>query len=147
MSKQVNFEDNVFILMTRIRMIKDCITLDADPELFLEKILDDIYFTESILKILLKYLEENSRLFDRDELLVHYSEAEWQFSRILKDFLDHDGNISIQEIPVIKEKIEALGQKSFERQKLALNMSPDGKTIPGSPIVSSDELTELLKAL
>ena len=56
MNKRVNFEDSLFILMMRIRMIRDSITLDADPELFLEKILDDIYFTEHTLRVLLDYL-------------------------------------------------------------------------------------------
>ena len=146
MNKQINFEDNIFILMTRIRMIRDVITLDADPELFLEKTLDDIYYTDHTLRILLGYLQENQRLYDRDELLEHHSEAEWQFSEVLQEMLDHDGSISIRDTPTIRDKIAALRKNSMERRKTAENLGPIGNTIPGSPIVSSDELTELLKA-
>ena len=146
MNKRVNFEDNAFILMMRIRMIRDIITLDADPELFLEKTLDDIYFTDHTLRALLEYLQENHFLIERVELLEHFSELEWQFSQVLRDLLDHDGNMSIQNIPSIREKVMACRTNSLQRQKTADSLSPAASTVSGSPIVSSDELTELLKA-
>jgi len=146
MNKRINFEDSLFILMMRIRMIRDTITLDVDPELFLEKILDDICSTDNALRVLLGYLEENNRLFEREELLEQFSEAEWQFSQVLTELLGHSGNISIQEIPQEKEKILAFRTNSVERRKTAESLSPGGELIPGSPIVSSDEITELLKA-
>ena len=147
MNKRVNFEDNIFILMMRIRMIRDIITLDADPELFLEKILDDVCFADHTLRILLGYLEESQRLIALDELLEQLSEAEWQFSMVLKELLDHDGNISVRENPLITEKLTAFRNSSMERRRTAGNLGSAGDNIPVSPIVSSDELTELLKAL
>ena len=146
MNKRVNFEDNIFILMVRIRMIRDIITLDADPELFLEKTLDDIDFTDHTLGILLGYLRENSRLIEREELLEHLSELEWQFSQILQKLLDHDGNISVNDIPSINEKLTAFRNNSAERRKSIENLKPTDDSRSGEPIVSSDELTELLKA-
>ena len=147
MNKRVNFEDNIFILLMRIRMIRDTITLDADPELFLEKTLDDISFTGQILKILLDYLLENNRLIEREELLDHFSEVEKQFSQAIQDLLSHEGSISIQEISPVREKLIALRSASLERRKTAENLgSLESDTSSGSPIVSSDELTELLKA-
>jgi len=127
-------------------MIRDIITLDADPELFLEKTLDDIYSTDHVLRILLGYLQENSRLIAREELVEHFCETEWQFSRILQDLLEHNGNFSIQDIPSIREKLVAFRKSSQERRKIADDLNPDHKTVSGSPIVSTDELTELLKA-
>ena len=147
MNKRVNFEDNIFILMMRIRMIRDIITLDADPELFLEKILDDIYFSNRTLGILLGYLQENQRLIELDELLEHYSEVEWQFSLILKELIDHDGNISVRENPVLLSNLSAFRNSSLERRRIAGDLGSPGENVAGSPIVSSDELTELLKAL
>ena len=127
-------------------MIRDIITLDADPELFLEKTLDDIYSTDHTLRILLGYLQENNRLIARDELVEHFCETEWQFSRVLQDLLEHNGNFSIQDIPSIREKLTAFRKSSQERRKIADDLNPDQRTISGSPIVSTDELTELLKA-
>ena len=147
MNKRVNFEDNIFIIMMRIRTIRDTITLDADPELFLEKTLDDICFTDHILRILLEYLLENNRLIERDELLDHFSEVERLFSLVIQELLIHEGNLSIQEIPAIKEKLIVLRNASLERRKTTEDMGSQENGASGSPIVSSDELTELLKAL
>ena len=69
MNKRINFEDDIFLLMIRIRMIRDIVTLDADPELFLEKTLDDIFFVDQTLKTLLGDLERHNHLIERDELL------------------------------------------------------------------------------
>jgi len=146
MNKRVNFEDSLFILMMRIRMIRDIITLDADPELFLEKILDDIYFTEHTLRVLLDYLEENHCLIERVELLEQHSELEWQFSRVLHELLEHNGNLCIREIPSVKEKILSCRNSSLERQRAVERLSPAEGSQSASPIVSSDELAELLKA-
>jgi hypothetical protein len=147
MNKRVNFEDSLFILMIRIRMIRDTITLDADPELFLEKTLDDIYFADQILRILLYHLEENHYLIERAELLEQLADLELQFSQVLKELLDHNGNIAIRDISSIKEKITACRNSSLERQKTAERLSPaEDNQPPVSPIVSSAELSELLKA-
>ena len=146
MHKQVKFEDNIFILEIRIRIIRDIITLDADPELFLEKTLDDISFTDQTLRILLGYLQENNRLIERDELLEQLSGAEWHFSEVLQALLDHEGNISVREIPAMREKLLVLKNGSLDRRKAIDNLSPAGDNPGTAPIVSSDELTELLKA-
>ena len=146
MNKQVNFEDNIFILMMRIRMIRDIITLDPDPELFLERTLDDIYFADHTLRILLGYLQENNRLIEREELLEHFSEVEWQFSHVLSDLLDHEGHFSVRNIQTIRDKLVNFRNASLERRKIAESLGPVGDIIPSEPVVSSDELTELLKA-
>lgn len=146
MNKRINFEDNIFILLMRIRVIRDIITLDADPELFIEKTLDDIFFIDHILRNLLGYLQGNSRLIEREELLEQLSEAEWHFSRVLLELLEHDGAFSIRDIPSASEKLAALRKNSQDRRKIAENLSPAESAMPGSPVVSTDELTELLKA-
>ena len=146
MNKRVNFEDNIFILLMRIRMIRDTITLDADPELFLEKTLDDISFTDHSLRILLDYLMESSRLIEREELLDQFSEVEKHFAHALQEFLIHEGSFSIQEISSIKEKLIVLRNSSLERRKKAESLGSPESNTSGNPIVSSDELTELLKA-
>ena len=145
MNKQIHFEDNIFILMIRLRMIRDVITLNADPELFLEKTLDDIYFADHTLKILLRHLQENPRLIEREEVLEHLAELEWEFSLVLKEMLKNSGNISIQEIPSIREKLLALEENSRERRKTAQNLGPIN-SMPDETVVSPDELNELLKA-
>jgi len=146
MNKRINFEDDIFLLMIRIRMIRDIITLDADPELFLEKTLDDVYFIDQTLKTLLADLERNNHLIERDELLEQLSNAEEQFSQVLKDLSEHEGNFSIRELPSLAEKLTAFLSCSLERRKTADGLHPEENQPENVVYVGSDELAELLKA-
>lgn len=146
MNKRVNFEDDFFILAMRIRMVKDIITLDADPELFLKKTLDDIYFIDQTLRLLLEYLEQSPRLFERDELLEKLSGVERQFFDMLDDFIRHDGNLCVGEIPSMTEKLDALRNGSLERRETAERILPSGGSPDSVSVVSHEELAGLLQA-
>jgi hypothetical protein len=146
MTKHINFEDNIFLLNVRIRMIGDTLALDADPGLFLDKTIDDIEFIDYTLDSLLTILMENSRLLERDEELDNLSSLEWQFSRILSEFFNSAGTISAARLPVIREKIMILRDRGAERRKTIDKGRNDGGKA-AEPLVSSDELSELLKDL
>jgi hypothetical protein len=145
MNKRVNFEDNIFILMNRIKMLRDLFTLDADPGLFLEKTMDDIDFITQALSLLLQQLLENQRFIERAELFQYLEELEWQFSQVLSDFMNNQGTISIQEIPAAVEKIRILRSHSLERRKTAEIAGGASESQAGETVVSQDELSELLK--
>ena len=146
MNKRLNFEDNIYVLLSRIRMIRDLLVLDADPSLFMDKTMDDIEFIDNTLGKLLMRLMENQRLIEREELLNHLSELEWQFSQILSEFLNDERSLSVKEFPVFKDKIMILRTHSLERRKMAEKTESGGKTSE-EPLVSSNELNELLKSL
>ena len=146
MNKRFNFEDNIFIILMRLRMIRDIIILDPEPDLFLEKILDDIYFTDHILRILLEYIQENDRLIARDEFLNQLFKTEGQFYQLTRDFLDREGNISVREIPPVNEKLLALRDSSMERHKTLEELCHKAGIGHENTTVSSDEINELLKA-
>jgi hypothetical protein len=144
MNKQVNFEDNIFILTNRIRMLRDLLSLDADPELFLEKTLDDIDFIAHALTMLLQQLLENRRFIERFGLFHYFEELEWQFSQVLSGFMNNRGTLSIEDYPAIVEKIHILRSRSLERRRTAETAGGASKQAE-EPVVSSDELSELLK--
>jgi hypothetical protein len=146
MNKRINFEDDIFILMLRIRMIRDLVTLNADPELFLEKTLDDICFIDASLKLLLDSLERNNHLIEKDDMLEQLANADSHFSQVLTDFLEHDGSFSVRGFPSIGEKILTYRAKSLERLNTAEKLQPSGEERRADIFVSSDEITELLKA-
>ena len=123
-------------------MIRDTLILDANPELFLEKTLDDIHFVDQTLRTHLRYIEDSPYLSERDELLEQLSNVEEQFSRVLGDLLNHEGNLSVREIPSLGEKLEAVRLGSLERQKTIGKLDSD----EDQDLAGSDELTELLKA-
>ena len=146
MNKQVNFEDSIFIALMRIKMIADIITLDGDPEFFLDKVMDDLSFTDQLLRLLLEQLSLSYRLITRDELLQNLSDAENQFTRLLSDFLDHEGNISIKNIAPICEKLQIYQKSSKERRENINNLCNKNLPETDDDVVGSEELRELLKA-
>jgi hypothetical protein len=145
MNKRINFEDNIFVLMTLVRMLRDLLTLDTDPEIFLEKTLNDMEFIDKNLDLFLGYLIDNRRLIERNELLNHLSTLEWQYSRVLSQYLGEGGNVSAEEFPITRERIQTLKTRSLERQKTLEAAEGNGKNPREEPQVSSDELCELLK--
>jgi hypothetical protein len=145
MNKRINFEDNIFILYTRLRMIRDLLALDTDPDLFLEKTIDDINFIDTTLDILLRNLIENKRLLERDKAFDDLSDLEWQFSQALSEFFNSSGNISAAQFPILKENIGLLRDHSLGRRKIIDESKSLSESSVTEPVVSSMELSELLK--
>ena len=126
-------------------MIRDLLVLDTDPDLFLEKTIEDIDFIDKTLEALLENLSENKRLLERDVEFDNLSDLEWQFTQVLSDFLDSSGNISAAQFPVLKGKISILRKRSQDRQKAGENSRAQAEPSLSEPVVSSLELSELLK--
>ncbi|MDR1788566.1 MAG: hypothetical protein LBR16_08995 [Treponema sp.] len=147
MTERINFEDTLFILMIRLRMIRDTLALDASPDIFLEKTLDDIRFIDRILEILLKYLAENQRLIERADFVKRLSEMEWHFSRLLNAFINGAGNLSGHLFPEAGTQVTLMRSRGQERSKTLDSMEMNGDEAGKSegPVVSSAEMNELLK--
>jgi hypothetical protein len=145
MNKRINFEDNIFILNMRIRMIRDMLSLDTDPDLFLEKTMEDIDFIDNVLDALLGNLIENRRLLERDMEFDNLSDLEWQFNQVLGEFMNSSGNISAAQFPMLKGKITMLRKKSQDRKKSMDDTRSPAESPAAEPVVSSLELSELLK--
>lgn len=148
MNKRFNFEDNNFILNMRIRMLRDMLILDTDPDLFMEKILDDVVFIDQTLAALLNNLAENHYLIEREEVFYHLIETERQFSELLAEMSGGSPSISAEEFPAIREKTGVFRQNSLERRKTIENsVAAVEETTPDTMVVSPSELSELLRDL
>ena len=156
MNKLVNFEDSIYLILVRIGFFKDFLALDADSTLFLQEIFNDIDFIDNTLDILLSGITENPRLIDQDSLLDHLTEADWQFEKALTELLGIDKRPLISDNKTAKDKISIILSRCRERQKKAENILNDRETTSSllsktnklaEPLVSSNELNELLKAL
>ncbi len=146
MNKRINFEDNTFILNNRIRMIENTIILDADPDLFLEKTIEDMDFIDISLAFLLESLTKNEKLIERSAQFYNLMETETKFMEILEKITQSTGSISTAEFPIIVEKIENFRLRSAGRQNIiqdAVNSLDNTTQDPN--VVSSDELNALLK--
>jgi hypothetical protein len=145
MSKQINFEDNIFILNTRIRMIRDLLVLDADPDIFLDKTLTDVDFIDAALGVLLRNLIENTHLIERNGQFYNLYETEQQFLETLWDLANGPGTVSVSPYPALRDKIALMREHALERRETIEEHISAGEAPSLEPVVSSDELNELLR--
>ncbi|MDR2499788.1 MAG: hypothetical protein LBD37_01745 [Treponema sp.] len=148
MSAHINFEDNIFIITMKVRVIRDLLLLDADPDIFLDKTLEDIEFINHALDLILNALMNNNRYIERDEQFHNLSETEWKFTHVLTSLASGDSNFTAQELPGIREKVSAIRAQAAERRKTLETLFINNVNKPlAEPVVSVDELSELLKEL
>lgn len=69
MSVKVHYEDNLFYLSTLIKSLKAGLSLDIDPEYFIDQIVEDILFVDSTLVKSFNSLKANPHLIKRKEYL------------------------------------------------------------------------------
>jgi hypothetical protein len=145
MNKQINFGDTIFILNIRIRMIRDLLALDADPDFFLDITLSDLDFIDGALGSLLQELIESARLIDRNGQFHKLRETERQFLGILRDMANGPGTVSVASYPALRERVGLIRERSLERQKAIEQRLMADETPSSEPVVSSEELNELLR--
>ena len=158
MNKHINFEDTIFILNARLRMIRDLLKLDTDPDLFLRKTVEDLEFVDHILEGILANLMANPRLLDRDLEFDSLADLEWQFGQLLAEFAGNSaakfagesaassgGPLSAGHSPEIRDRVSRIRSGSAVRRK-AIEETFSGGEQPGAELmVSSAELSELLR--
>jgi hypothetical protein len=143
MNKRINFEDNIFMLNARLRLVQDQMYLDTDPVLFLQKTLDDMIFIDYALGILLEQLLQNERLLERDEQLENLSDLEWQLSQALSGLRSELENSA--DASGFNGKIDIMEEHSHLRKERISGTSRKDNAGSSEPLVSSDELSQLLK--
>jgi hypothetical protein len=148
MNRKLNYEDNIFILNAKIRGISDILLLDADPDLFMERTLEDIDFIGAKLILLQEYLTLNEQLVSRKQQLHNLDETYERFLHLLNDMLHGTGCFNVSRYPFIQEPINKLiaycvnGQKQLKEIKDAA-----GLNTTDARLVSTDELTALLDGI
>jgi hypothetical protein len=145
MNKQINFGDAIFILNARIRMIRDLLVLDADPDFFLDQTLADLDFIDAALETLLRGLLENIHLIDRNGQFRNLHETDRQFQGVLWDLVNGSGTVSVAPYPPLRDKVALIRERSLERQKITEPILNVDETPFQEPVVSSEELNELLR--
>jgi hypothetical protein len=145
MAKRIHFEDDIFYLQACIRLARDALALDLDPELFLDKSMGDLEFIDTTLARLLRELLENERLIERKEQLLNLAETEVRFADLISALQEGRGSIAGALTPFSERFSE------FRSASLRRRAEIDGATAFGSrteddvSVVSPFELNELLK--
>jgi hypothetical protein len=144
MNKQINFEDTIFILNVRIRMIRDLLRLDTDTGLFLRQTIGDLEFISSVLEVLTEKFIANIKFLDREIEADNLSDIEWQFSQILNEISNSSSPFSTSNFPETKNWIDKFRKDSIKRQKQINESYVPIEHIMTEPVVSHAELNGLL---
>ena len=139
-----SFQDSIFLVNTRIRMVRDTFRLSPPAELFLEKCLEDLVFIDKILAVLAQTLVTGDDQYGGNGEFSHASDAEWQLSQLLTEFSVETGPFSCSANPDIREKITALREASDARRKSIEEAEQSSGLASADPVVSSAELNSLL---
>jgi hypothetical protein len=144
MNKRINFEDTIFILNVRIRMIRDLLHLDTDIGLFLHQTMKDLEFINSMLDMLSEKFLTNIKFMDRETEADNLSDAEWQFSQIINEVSNNTSPFSPALLAETQIWIDKFRKDSAKRQKQIEEAHvPIGQTVK-EPVVSNAELNGLL---
>ena len=144
MNKRINFEDTIFILNVRIRMIRDLLQLDTDAGFFLNQTMTDLEFIGSVLEMLTEKFVSNIKFLDRETEADNLSDAEWQFSQLLNEISNNSSLFSPSVFPEIQPLTDKLKKDSRKRQKqIEESCVPTGQSVK-EPVVSHAELNGLL---
>jgi hypothetical protein len=144
----MNYEDNIFILNVKIRAISDMLLLDADPDIFLEKTLEDLDFIGAKLTLLQEYLVPNEHLISKNQQLHNLDETYERFLDLLNGMLDGAVCFNADRYPFIHEPINELIEHCVNVQKQLKELTATtGEKIIDARLVSTDELTALLDGI
>ncbi len=88
MTKQINYEDDIFFLLLIIRRLRDGLKLKIDMETFGSKIVDDILFLDETIEKMLQMLEAKHGVLNREENLRSLKKVESLFNNLLDDIIE-----------------------------------------------------------
>jgi len=144
MNKRINFEDTIFILNVRIRLIRDLLHLDTDANLFYTQTVGDLEFINSILDMLTVKFMENMKIIDRETEADNISDAEWQFSQLLNELSGNSNPFPSDQFPDMQFLISKLRKDSVKRQKHLEESYVPAEQSSTEPVVTNAELNGLL---
>jgi len=144
MNKRINFEDTIFILNVRIRMIRDYILLDTDAKIFYSQTVSDLEFINTVMNILSSKFLENLKFMDREAEADNILDAEWQFGQLLNEITGNSSPFSHNSFPEMTTLIGRLRRDSAKRKiEIEGSYEPAENSVP-EPVVSHAELNGLL---
>jgi len=144
MNKRINFEDTIFILNVRVRMIRDLLRLDTDTALFYGQTMGDLEFVSTVLDMLTEKFLANLKFLDRETEADNLLDAEWQFSQILNEISNNSSPFSSVKFPEAQALISKLKKDSAKRQKQVEESYEPAEHSAAEPVVSHAELNGLL---
>lgn len=145
MPQQINYADDLYYIHTMVKSLRSGMNLELDPEIFRDKITEDIFFVDSVFFRMLTSLKQNERLIKRQEYLRMLLRAlrgygdflteaiggELPFSRHLRPLEDKFSSVRAH-VQEISQEIRELLREEREREE-------------SSSVISAEEYAFLLQ--
>jgi len=144
---RLHFEDSVFILSMRIRVIRDTLHLNPPHELFMEKSIDDLVFINNALELLVKTITETSDEYSNNNETEYIADIEWQFNQVLTEFLLESSPFTAHTLPETARQITIMRTASEARRKIIESTGQPLAIAQSEPVVTSAEMNGLLGSL
>ncbi len=145
MKKRINYGDNLFLLTLTLKHISAAARLNVDPGLFLDKLVEDLFFLDGTTHQIYDWLVSNPHLLDRLEHLKSVQTLSEAFSRLLDDLRRKDLPLG-EHLGGFGEKFELLARSHVEiaRQCGRIIQGASGQPPEESYTVSESEFKFLL---
>jgi len=144
MNKRINFEDTLFILNVRIRMLRDLMQLDTDADIFYRQTMGDAEFISSCLEMLTEKFVANLKFLDRETEADNILDTEWQFGQLLNEMSSNSSPFTASLFPEMPALIGKLRTDSNKRKKQIEESYVPAENSTPEPVVSHAELNGLL---
>ena len=146
MANTVNYDDNLFYLMTVMRALRSGLQLEIDPNLYLDRIIEDIFFIDRTIEQIHETLRRNTHLINRREHLRQVMRAKRGFADLLDDL--------VREHPAFAKHLSLIRDKMVAaRDKHVRDISDILRAMDATPteddqqtIVSNDEYRFLFQS-
>ncbi len=143
-ARQVNYPDDLYYIHSMVKSLKSGMNLDLDPDIFRDKLTEDIFFIDSVFFRLLTSLKQNSRLIKRQEYLRMLLRALKGYGDFLTDAIE--GSIPFsRHLQPLEEKLSAVRAHVQEiSQEIREILQSEGGGGEVSSMVSAEEYEFLL---
>ena len=144
MAKKIHFEDNLYYLSTIVQTMKGGLSIDIDPDFFLDKTIDDLFFADSMLAKTYSLLKENAYLIRRAEHMRSLLRAKRLFTEVLESILKNEFPFSSyleQYFPKLQASLKEHSQDIREIQDTLL--SAQDEAIEDEDLISEVEMRYL----
>ena len=141
----IHYQDDLFILSVMVKSLDACLSSEADPELFGDRIMGDIAFADGCSRRFYALLGQNPLLIERAEYLKLLERTVRSFAAVLEGLIA-GSYPRASDYSSYRQQLEAtLREAKGLLAELAPLVSSSAEGGSVNEVVSQDELSELLR--
>lgn len=146
MATRVNYDDNLFFVMTLTRALRSGLQLDIDPDYFRDKVVEDVFFIDRTLEQIYEALRTNTFLINRRDHLRELMRAKRNFADTLDEVLESRAAFSEHLEPFRPKLAGAREQHVRDISDIQRMMESGASEADQGTIVSQDEYRFLFQS-